>query len=49
MVIWYSTRRALDIPFAIAGIAWLFLVVGLTILNSYYDKVENEVGGMRNR
>ena len=42
------TRRALDLPFAIAGIAWLFLVVGLTILNSYYDKDENEVGGMKN-
>lgn len=42
------TKRALDIPFLVAGIAWLFLVVGLTILNSYYDKDEKEVGGMKN-
>src|SRR5688572_5617038 len=42
------TKDRINLPYMIAGVAWLLIVVGLTVLNSYYDKDEAPVGGMQN-
>ena len=42
------TRRLIDARYLAALVAWLAIVVGLTVLNAYYDKDESPVGGMQN-
>lgn len=42
------TRHPLNFSYIVAFVAWLMIVVGLTVLNSYYDKDEAPVGGMQN-
>jgi 4-hydroxybenzoate polyprenyltransferase len=42
------TRHPLNFSYIVAFFAWLLIVVGLTVLNSYYDKDEAPVGGMQN-
>ncbi len=42
------TRHPLNLQYIVAFFAWLMIVVGLTVLNSYYDKDEAPVGGMQN-
>lgn len=42
------TFHRIDLAFIVAFFAWLSIVVGLTVLNSYYDKDEAPVGGMQN-
>lgn len=42
------TRTTIDLPYVLAFVSWLLIVVGLTVLNSYYDKDEAPVGGMQN-
>lgn len=41
------TLRRIDASYVAAAFAWLMIVVGLTVLNSYYDKDEAPVGGMQ--
>ena len=41
------TKTPISLEMVVATIAWLFLVAGLTVFNSYYDKDDVEVGGMQ--
>jgi len=40
------TKTPLSAQMVVATFAWLLLVAGLTVFNSYYDKDDVEVGGM---
>jgi 4-hydroxybenzoate polyprenyltransferase len=41
------TKTPVSLQMVVATLAWLLLVAGLTVFNSYYDKDDVEVGGMK--